>query len=64
MGCDVDKPAFQGLAEHALCLFQTSPAVSAGILLANLLHRYKAEISAGPFPSLGAFKEVKGEAKF
>jgi hypothetical protein len=34
------------------------------ILLANLFHRYKAEISAGPFPSLGDFKEVKGEAKF
>jgi hypothetical protein len=34
------------------------------ILLANLFPRYKAEMSAELFPSLGAFKEVKGEAKF
>ena len=34
------------------------------LLLANLFPRYKAEMSAELFPSLGAFKEVKGEAKF
>jgi hypothetical protein len=34
------------------------------ILLANLFHHYKAEIYAELFPSLGAFKEVKCEAKF
>jgi hypothetical protein len=43
---------------------RSSPTVSGRILLANLFHRYKAEISAELFPSLGAFKEVKGEAKF
>jgi hypothetical protein len=31
--------------------------------LANLCHRYRAKISAEFFPSLGAFKEVKGEEK-
>jgi hypothetical protein len=38
--------------------------INEGILLANLFHRYKAEISAKLFPGLGAFKEVKYEAKF
>ena len=35
-----------------------------GILLANLFHRYNAEIYAEFFPGLGAFKAVKCGAKF
>jgi hypothetical protein len=42
-------------------LFGLNPTLT---LVANLFHHYKAEISAEFFPSLGAFREVKCEAKF